>query len=121
LLAGTNESLGEWIVTPSGEKFKKYRGMGSYEAMRNGSAKRYSVKHTTFKAAEGIPASVTNKGNIYEWLPIIIAGVKQGMQKIGCKSIQEIITKSSEGKNRVELRTSSAQIEGNTHDLIALK
>ncbi|MFC1613022.1 IMP dehydrogenase [Patescibacteria group bacterium] len=121
LLAGTNESLGEWIVTSSGEKFKKYRGMGSYEAMRAGSAKRYSVKKNGFKAAEGVPASVTNKGSIYEWLPVIIAGVKQGMQKIGCKSLEEIITKSKKEKIRVELRTSSAQMEGNTHDLIMIK
>lgn len=121
LLAGTNESLGEWIIAPTGEKFKKYRGMGSYEAMKTGSAKRYAVDMNKEKAAEGVVASVASKGHIYDLLPSVTAGIKQGMQKISCKNISEIRAKAEKEEIRVELRSYSAQKEGDVHDIILEK
>ncbi|MFH1030327.1 MAG: IMP dehydrogenase [bacterium] len=118
MLAGTDESLGEWIVTKTGEKLKRYRGMGSHEAMKAGSDKRYSVNVNKEKAAEGVIASVLSKGHVYDLLPSICAGVKQGMLKIGCKNLIEIRDKSVKGEIRVEKRTFSAQREGDVHDLI---
>ncbi|OGF22499.1 IMP dehydrogenase [Candidatus Falkowbacteria bacterium RBG_13_39_14] len=118
MLAGTDESLGEWIVTKSGEKLKRYRGMGSYEAMKAGSDRRYSVNMNKEKAAEGVVASVLSKGHVYDLLPTITAGIKQGMLKIGCKNIDEIRQKAEKGEIRVEKRTFSAQKEGDVHDLI---
>ncbi|MFH0856537.1 MAG: IMP dehydrogenase [bacterium] len=118
LLAGTNESLGEWIINENGEKFKRYRGMGSYEAMKTGSAKRYAVDMNKEKAAEGVVAAVASKGHIYDLLPSVAAGVKQGLQKIGCKNMEEIKKASDNGEIRVELRSFSAQKEGDVHDVI---
>jgi len=118
MLAGTDESLGECIITPTGKKLKRYRGMGSYEAMKAGSDKRYSVDMNKNKAAEGVVAAVLSKGHIYDLIPSITAGLNQGMQKIGCKNIEEIHKKTDESGLRVERRTFSAQKEGDTHDLI---
>lgn len=121
LVAGTDESLGEWIITKTGEKFKRYRGMGSYEAMQAGSAKRYSVDMNKEKASEGVVASVASKGHIYDLIPSIASGVKQGMQKIGCKNLSEISENVEKERIRVELRSYSAQKEGDTHDIIISK
>ncbi len=118
MLAGTDESHGEWIITANGEKFKEYRGMGSYEAMKEGSAKRYSIAMNKEKAAEGVVAQVQTKGHIYDFIPTITAGIKQGMLKIGCKNLVEIKEKSEKGEIRVEKRTFSAQKEGDVHDLV---
>lgn len=118
MLAGTDESLGEWIITKSGEKLKCYRGMGSYEAMKEGSAKRYSIDMNKERAAEGVVAQVKTKGHIYDFIPTITAGIKQGMIKIGCKNLEEIREKSEKGEIRVEQRTFSAQKEGDIHDLV---
>lgn len=118
LLAGTTESLGEWIIVETGEKFKRYRGMGSYEAMQTGSAKRYSVDMNKEKAAEGVVASVASKGHIYDLLPSVAAGIKQGMQKISCKNMEEIRAKAEKEEIRVEIRSYSAQKEGDIHDII---
>lgn len=121
LLAGTDEALGEWIIAPNGEKIKRYRGMGSYEAMKEGSAKRYSINLNKAKAAEGVSAAVNSRGHIYEWLPIIISGIKQGMEKIGCRNIKEIRNNAEKGEIKVEKRTDSAQREGDIHDLIMVR
>lgn len=121
MLAGVDESPGEWIITANGEKFKEYRGMGSYEAMKEGSAKRYAVNMNKEKAAEGVVAQVQTKGHIYDFIPTITAGIKQGLIKIGCKNLEGIKEKNKNGKIRVELRTASAQSEGNIHDLIMIK
>ncbi|MFH0854302.1 MAG: IMP dehydrogenase [bacterium] len=118
MLAGTDESLGELIIMKNGEKFKRYRGMGSYDAMKSGSNKRYAVDMNKEKAAEGVAAAVNSKGHIYNFIPTITAGIKQGMFKIGCKNLEEIKEKLNNEKIRVERRTLSAQREGDAHDLI---
>lgn len=89
LVAGTEESPGETILF-NGRKFKSYRGMGSLEAMENGSKDRYfQSEETNVKklVPEGISARVPYKGNLYEVIYQLCGGLRAGMGYCGAKDI----------------------------------
>jgi len=69
---------------------KKYRGMGSLEAMERRSAVRYAVDKTKIRIAEGIVTKVPYRGSGYDFLPRLIIGVKQSLQKQGFRNIKEL-------------------------------
>ncbi len=89
LLAGTKESPGETIIY-EGRKFKSYRGMGSVEAMKQGSKDRYfqDVEDDIKKLVpEGIVGRVPYKGELYESMHQFIGGLRAGMGYCGAKDI----------------------------------
>ena len=89
LLAGTKESPGETIIY-EGRKFKSYRGMGSVEAMKQGSKDRYfqDVEADIKKLVpEGIVGRVPYKGNLDESIHQFIGGLRAGMGYCGAKDI----------------------------------
>ena len=89
LLAGTNESPGETIIF-DGRKFKSYRGMGSVEAMKQGSKDRYfqDVEDDIKKLVpEGIVGRVPYKGELYESIHQFIGGLRAGMGYCGAKDV----------------------------------
>ncbi|WP_340075091.1 IMP dehydrogenase [Leptobacterium sp. I13] len=89
LLAGTKESPGETIIY-EGRKFKSYRGMGSVEAMRQGSKDRYfqDVEDDIKKLVpEGIVGRVPYKGELVESMHQFIGGLRAGMGYCGAKDI----------------------------------
>ena len=89
LLAGTKESPGETIIY-EGRKFKSYRGMGSVEAMREGSKDRYfqDVEDDIKKLVpEGIVGRVPYKGDLYESIHQFVGGLRAGMGYCGAKDI----------------------------------
>ena len=89
LLAGTKESPGETIIY-EGRKFKSYRGMGSVEAMKQGSKDRYfqDVEDDIKKLVpEGIVGRVPYKGDLYESMHQFIGGLRAGMGYCGAKDI----------------------------------
>lgn len=91
LLAGTKESPGETIIF-EGRKFKSYRGMGSVEAMTQGSKDRYfqDVEDDVSKLVpEGIVGRVPYKGEVYETMHQFIGGLRAGMGYCGSKDIAE--------------------------------
>jgi len=91
LLAGLDESPGEKEFDYQENRMvKKYRGMGSLEAMEGRSAVRYAVDKTKIRIAEGIVTKVPYRGSGYDFLPRIIIGVKQSLQKQGFRSIKEL-------------------------------
>jgi len=91
LLAGLDESPGEKEFDYEENKMvKKYRGMGSLEAMERRSAVRYAVDKTKIRIAEGIVTKVPYRGSGYDFLPRLIIGVKQSLQKQGFKNIKEL-------------------------------
>ncbi|WP_298763658.1 IMP dehydrogenase [uncultured Polaribacter sp.] len=89
LLAGTKESPGETIIY-EGRKFKSYRGMGSVEAMKQGSKDRYfqDVEADIKKLVpEGIVGRVPYKGDLFESIHQFIGGLRAGMGYCGAKDV----------------------------------
>jgi IMP dehydrogenase len=89
LLAGTKESPGETIIF-EGRKFKSYRGMGSVEAMQEGSKDRYfqDVEDDVKKLVpEGIVGRVPYKGELNESMQQFIGGLRAGMGYCGAKDV----------------------------------
>ena len=92
LLAGTDEAPGEMIIY-EGRKFKSYRGMGSLEAMEDGSKDRYfqDVEDDIKKLVpEGISGRVPFKGLVSEVLYQLVGGLKAGMGYCGAKNIEKM-------------------------------
>ena len=92
LVAGTEESPGETIIF-NGRKFKSYRGMGSLEAMENGSKDRYfqSGEMDVKKLVpEGIAARVPYKGTLYEVIYQLTGGLRAGMGYCGAPDIEKL-------------------------------
>ncbi|MBR6370300.1 MAG: IMP dehydrogenase [Bacteroidaceae bacterium] len=92
LVAGTEESPGETIIF-NGRKFKSYRGMGSLEAMENGSKDRYfqsGEKDVKKLVPEGIAARVPYKGTLYEVIYQLAGGLRSGMGYCGASNIDKL-------------------------------
>lgn len=92
LVAGTEESPGETIIF-NGRKFKSYRGMGSLEAMENGSKDRYfqSGEADVKKLVpEGIAARVPYKGTLCEVVYQLSGGLRAGMGYCGAANIDQL-------------------------------
>jgi IMP dehydrogenase len=90
LLAGTDEAPGEMIIL-EGRKFKSYRGMGSLEAMEDGSKDRYfqdAEDDIKKLVPEGIVGRVPFKGSVTEILYQMVGGLKAGMGYCGASSIE---------------------------------
>ena len=92
LVAGTEESPGETIIF-NGRKFKSYRGMGSLEAMENGSKDRYFQSGTADVkklVPEGIAARVPYKGTLFEVVYQLTGGLRAGMGYCGAANIEKL-------------------------------
>ncbi len=88
LLAGLEESPGEpEFDEDAGHLIKKYRGMGSAEAMAQGGAVRYRVDDAAIKVIEGKVKRVGYKGSGYVYLPHFTAALKQSIHKLGFANI----------------------------------
>ncbi|MGL4632584.1 MAG: IMP dehydrogenase [Leadbetterella sp.] len=113
LLAGTEEAPGE-VVISEGRKFKSYRGMGSLEAMEEGSKDRYfqSEEDDTKKLVpEGIVGRVPYKGFVREIIYQMVGGLKAGMFYTGSASIEEL------KKAKFIKITASGMKESHPHDI----
>ena len=89
LVAGTEESPGDTIIF-NGRKFKSYRGMGSLEAMENGSKDRYfqaDTKDAKKLVPEGIAGRVPYKGTLQEVVYRLVGGLRSGMGYCGAQDI----------------------------------
>jgi IMP dehydrogenase len=118
LFAGTDESPGE-IVLYQGRSYKVYRGMGSIEAMKEGSKDRYfqeDVESETKLVPEGIEGRVPYRGALSYDIQQLIGGMKAGMGYLGVRNIQEL-----QQKARFIRITSSGLKESHVHDVIITK
>lgn len=92
LLAGTEEAPGE-VILYEGRKFKSYRGMGSVEAMEEGSKDRYfqdAEDDIKKLVPEGIVGRVPFKGSVQEVLYQMVGGLKAGMGYCGAGTIEKL-------------------------------
>ena len=118
LLAGSEESPGEMILY-QGRTYKVYRGMGSLEAMKQGSKDRYYLGEEPEDdklVPEGIVGRVPYTGSILVHLSQLIGGLKAGMGYLGCASLQELLDKAR------FIKISPAGLrESHVHDVIITK
>jgi len=117
LLAGTEESPGEYFYADNGTRLKRYRGMGSLDAMKKGSDDRYFGAQTQLKVAQGVSGTVMDKGSLHKYVPYLTQGIKHGLQDIGAHSVEKLTDLLIAGKLRFELRSPAAQREGGVHGL----
>ncbi len=113
LLAGTEEAPGEMIIY-EGRKFKSYRGMGSIEAMEDGSKDRYfqDVEDDIKKLVpEGISGRVPFKGLVAEVLYQLVGGLRAGMGYCGAPNIEKL------KEARFVKITSAGVVENHPHDV----
>ena len=96
LLAGTEESPGETVLY-HGRTYKMYRGMGSIEAMKQGSSDRYqqSDVESSKLVPEGIEGRVAFKGKVADTLYQMAGGIRSGMGYCGVKSVADLASKTS--------------------------
>jgi IMP dehydrogenase len=114
IFAGTEESPGDTIIF-EGRKFKSYRGMGSVEAMQEGSKDRYfqdAEDDIKKLVPEGIVGRVAYKGSLREILYQFIGGLKAGMGYCGAKDLVAL-------KNAQFVKITSAGMkESHPHDVM---
>ena len=118
LLAGTKESPGETIIF-EGRKYKSYRGMGSVEAMKQGSKDRYfqDVEDDIKKLVpEGIVGRVPYKGDLVESMTQFIGGLRAGMGYCGSKDIESL-----KRNGKFIKITTSGIAESHPHDVTITK
>eukprot|EP00924_Labyrinthula_sp_SR-Ha-C_P005493 snap_masked-scaffold_62-processed-gene-0.38-mRNA-1 protein AED:0.02 eAED:0.02 QI:0/-1/0/1/-1/1/1/0/512 len=117
MLAGTEEAPGEYYFQ-DGVRVKKYRGMGSIEAMSKGSESRYFVKtNDSVRVAQGVAGAVVDKGSVARYLPYLKQGVCHGLQDLGVSDLAKLHEGLDKGTVRMEIRTHAAQREGGVHSL----
>ncbi len=113
LLAGVEESPGETIIY-NGRKYKSYRGMGSLEAMQQGSRDRYfqdAEEDIKKLVPEGIAARVPFKGSLSEVIYQLVGGLRAGMGYCGAKDISAL------QQARFVRITSAGVMESHPHDV----
>ena len=118
LFAGTDESPGETVLY-QGRTYKVYRGMGSIEAMKEGSSDRYfqcDVENQAKLVPEGIEGRVPYRGSLSSNIYQLVGGLRSGMGYVGCASIQELREKA-----RFIKITSSGLKESHVHNVIITK
>ena len=118
LFAGTDESPGETVLY-QGRTYKVYRGMGSLEAMKEGSSDRYfqcDVESQSKLVPEGIEGRVPYRGSLSSNIYQLIGGLRSGMGYVGCSSIKELREKA-----RFIKITSSGLKESHVHNVIITK
>ena len=116
LLAGTEESPGETVLF-QGRTYKVYRGMGSIEAMRQGSRDRYGQDEMEEDGAklvpEGIVGRVPYRGPLSATVFQLVGGLRSGMGYLGCRNLEELRKKAK------FMRITAAGLrESHVHDVI---
>jgi len=118
LFAGVEESPGEKILF-EGRSFKSYRGMGSLDAMKQGSGDRYfqdAEDDIAKLVPEGVQGRVPYKGNLEDTIYQLVGGLRAAMGYCGTKNIKELREKVKFVKI-----TSAGLKESHPHDVIITK
>ncbi|KAL6785994.1 hypothetical protein ACKKBG_A00975 [Auxenochlorella protothecoides x Auxenochlorella symbiontica] len=116
LFAGTEEAPGQYVIV-DGVRVKKYRGMGSLDAMTQGSEQRYLSDTQSLKIAQGVSGTVRDKGSVRRNVPFLMQAVRQGFQDFGARSVADAHAALAAGELRLRDRTGAALVEGGIHDM----
>ena len=114
LFAGLDESPGKTIIY-RGRRFKTYRGMGSMDAMMDGSADRYGQQGVVERSKlvpEGVEGRVPYRGPLAEFVYQLLGGVRSGMDHCGTAGIEQLRTEA-----RFIRITGASVVEGHPHDI----
>ncbi|ASZ14685.1 IMP dehydrogenase [Chitinophaga pendula] len=116
IFAGVEESPGETIIY-EGRKFKSYRGMGSLEAMVEGSKDRYFQEEDDIKklVPEGIVGRVPYKGMLAEVIQQFVGGLRAGMGLVGAKDV-----KTLQAAQFIKITAATVK-ENHPHDVVITK
>lgn len=115
ILAGTEESPGETVLY-QGRSYKIYRGMGSIDAMKDGSKDRYFQEKSEKLVPEGVVGRIPYKGPVVETLYQLVGGLRSGMGYTGSATIEDLRTKAQ------FVKISPAGLrESHVHDVIITK
>lgn len=115
LFAGTEESPGETILY-QGRRYKIYRGMGSIDAMKDGSSDRYFQEKSKKFVPEGIVGRVPYKGPVSDNVYQLVGGLRSGMGYVGAIDLRALREKAT----LVEISTAGLR-ESHVHDVIITK
>ena len=115
LLAGTDETPGETILY-QGRTYKTYRGMGSIDAMKDGSSDRYFQEKSKKLVPEGIVGRVPSRGPAADTIYQLMGGLRSGMGYLGAKDIPTLYEKAT----YVEISSAGLR-ESHVHDVIITK
>ena len=115
LFAGTEESPGETILY-QGRTYKIYRGMGSIDAMKEGSSDRYFQEKTKKLVPEGIVGRVPYRGPVMDAVYQLMGGLRSGMGYVGAKTLDDLF------QNTTFCEISAAGLrESHVHDVVITK
>ncbi len=115
LFAGTEESPGETILY-QGRTYKIYRGMGSIDAMKEGSSDRYFQEKSKKLVPEGIVGRVPYRGGVMDSIYQLMGGLRSGMGYVGAESLHDLREKST----FCEISAAGLR-ESHVHDVIITK
>jgi IMP dehydrogenase len=118
LFAVTEESPGETVIF-QGRSYKVYRGMGSLEAMKEGSKDRYgqaAIELESKLVPEGIVGRVPQRGKLTDIIYQLMGGLRSGMGYVGCHTIPELMTQA-----RFVRITPAGLRESHVHDVVITK
>ncbi|MBQ7609165.1 MAG: IMP dehydrogenase [Desulfovibrionaceae bacterium] len=115
LFAGTEESPGE-IILYQGRTYKTYRGMGSLDAMKQGSRDRYFQEKSTKLVPEGIVGRVPYRGKVSDAVFQLMGGIRSGMGYVGARTLEELHQKT----NFYEISAAGLR-ESHVHDVVITK
>ena len=115
LFAGTEESPGETILY-QGRTYKTYRGMGSIDAMKQGSSDRYFQEKSKKLVPEGIVGRVPYRGKVMDAVFQLMGGLRSGMGYVGAHNLNELYSKT----NFYEISATGLR-ESHVHDVVITK
>eukprot|EP00811_Abedinium_folium_P030365 NODE_4859_length_1837_cov_19.679532.p1 GENE.NODE_4859_length_1837_cov_19.679532~~NODE_4859_length_1837_cov_19.679532.p1 ORF type:complete len:510 (+),score=113.82 NODE_4859_length_1837_cov_19.679532:101-1630(+) len=116
ILAATMEAPGDYFFEGN-VRLKRYRGMGSLEAMQKGSDDRYFGGAANVKVAQGVTGAVQDKGSMHDYMPYLRQSIRHGLQDLGAQSVARLHERLYSSDLRFEIRSPAAQREGGVHGL----
>lgn len=117
MVAGCDETPAK-LEEHRGQRYKRYRGMGSPAALQQGGALRYGYDLAqATPVPQGVEGLIPSAGPLSNVLNYLDEAMRKALEYLGCYTIQELHECVDAGDIRFELRSASARVEGKPHDI----